>query len=57
MAYVTRGMINAIYALYGKPEPGPETPIIQIERELDQMAKERREQNLNTRIYDSLDDE
>lgn len=42
---MTVQLINAVYALYGRPEPALTTPIAKIENDLREMAAEKRRED------------
>jgi hypothetical protein len=52
--FVVHSLINAIYALYGKPEPNSDTGIVEIIKELDRMAEEKRRKDEVKQIAENL---
>jgi hypothetical protein len=42
---MTAQLINAVYALYGRPEPAATTPLVKIENDLREMAAEKRHED------------
>jgi hypothetical protein len=47
---VEGALINAVYALYGKPEPAATTPTTKIANDLREMAAEKRREDAEKQI-------
>lgn len=54
---IESALIDAIYALYEKPMPNLQTPVIKIIEELHEMADEKRQENRLNEIRDSVTDD
>lgn len=54
---IESALIDAIYALYEKPMPNLQTPVIKIIEELHEMVDENRQENRLNEIRDSVTDD